>query len=314
MKGVTGELPPAGDSWAAEVKWDGQRLIAAVGDPAQPLRLDTTRGLDAAIRFPELGGLPAALAPLQVILDGEVVAFDDAGRPNFGQLQRRMHLTKTAEIARIAADVPVCYVVFDLLWLNGRDVTGLPYLQRRDLLAQVVEPADSWKVPPHHVGGAADLLEAARAQHLEGIMVKRVDSTYLPGKRSPAWVKVKIRPRQEFVVGGWHPGEGERAGRIGSLLVGYYDGGALRYAGKVGTGFKAQELRRLGDLFAGLEVDTAPFDPAPPRLVARTAHWVRPVVVAEVAFGEWTSEGILRHPSYVATRDDKDPRDVVRES
>jgi bifunctional non-homologous end joining protein LigD len=200
MKAVTGELAPDGDAWAAEVKWDGQRLTAAVGDPAQPLRLDTTRGLDAAERFPELGGLPAALAPHRLVLDGEAVAFGEDDRPSFGRLQHRMHLTRPAEIARVAARIPVRYVVFDLLWLDDRDLTTLPYLKRRDLLAELVEPGEGWLVPAHHVGGGADLLAAARAQQLEGIVVKRVDSRYLPGKRSPVWRKVKVRPRQEFVV------------------------------------------------------------------------------------------------------------------
>ena len=145
-------------------------------------------------------------------------------------------------------------------------------------------------------------------------MAKRTDSRYLPGKRSPAWVKVKVRPRQELVVGGWQPGEGGRTGRLGSLLVGYYEGDALRFAGKVGTGFSAGELDRLGRLLADLATDDCPFDPPPPRPVSRLARWARPELVAEVTFAEWTAHGTLRHPSYIATRDDKDPHDVVRES
>jgi bifunctional non-homologous end joining protein LigD len=313
MKAVTGELP-SGDGWAAEVKFDGMRIMAAVGDPDQPLRLDTTRGHDAALRFPELAGLPAALAPHQVVLDGEVVAFDDAGRPDFGLLQRRMHLTRSTEIARIAAQVPVRYVVFDIVWLDGHDVTGLTYLQRRKLVADLVEPGAGWLVPAHHVDGAAELLEVVRAQRLEGIIVKRVDSRYLPGTRSPSWRKVKVRPRQEFVVGGWHPGERGLAGKMGSLLLGVYEGDELRYAGKVGTGFTDPERNRLTALLSELTADECPFEPPPPGVVRRVAHWVQPDLVAEVTFGEWTSEGILRHASYVATREDKDPHEVVRES
>lgn len=315
MKAVTGQLPPGADTdaWSSEVKWDGQRLVAAVGDRAQPLRLDTTRGLDAATRFPELAGLPSALAPHRLILDGEAVAFDGKGRPSFGQLQHRMHLTRPAEITRVASAIPVTYVIFDLLWLDDRDLTGLPYLERRQLLAEVVGPGDGWTVPAHHVGGGSDLLAAATAQHLEGIVVKRTSSRYLPGKRSPLWIKVKVRPRQEFVVGGWQPGERGLAGKIGSLLVGVYEGDRLRFAGKVGTGFTDRERDRVGALLADLAVDESPFDPPPPRPVSRTARWVRPELVAEVTFAEWTSSGTLRHPSYVAARDDKDPRDVVRE-
>ena len=314
MKAVTGQLPTGDpDLWSAEVKWDGQRLVAAVGDPARPLRLDTTRGLDAAVRFPELAGLPAALAPHRVVLDGEAVAFDDRGRPSFGQLQHRMHLARPADVARVAATIPVTYVLFDVLWLDDHDLTGLTYLERRALLADAVAPGDGWQVPAHHVGGQADLLQAATAQQLEGIVVKRNTSRYLPGKRSTDWVKVKVRPRQELVVGGWQAGEGGRSGQLGSLLVGYYEDDRLRYAGKVGTGFNARELGRLGGLLEGLAVADPPFDPPPPRPVSRSAHWVRPEVVAEITFAEWTAGGTLRHPSYVGTRDDKDPRSVVRE-
>ena len=314
MKAVTGELP-VGDTeaWSAEVKWDGQRLLAAVGSPDRPLRLDTTTGADAVARFPELAGLPDALAPHRLIVDGEAVAFDEQGRPSFGQLQHRMHLAKPADVARVAATIPVSYVIFDLLWLDGRDLTRFPYLERRQLLAETVRPGEGWMVPSQHVGGGADLLKAATAQRLEGIVVKRNTSIYVPGKRSTDWRKVKVRPRQEFVVGGWHPGERGLAGKFGSLLLGVHDGDKLRYAGKVGTGYTGQERDRVGKLLAALAVDESPFEPPPPRVVSRTAHWVRPVLVAEVAFAEWTSDGTLRHPSYVALRDDKDPRDVVRE-
>lgn len=321
MKAVTGELPPPGDAWAAEIKFDGQRLVAAVGGPDQPLRLDTTTGADALARFPELGGLPAALAPHRLILDGEVVAFGDDGRPSFSRLQHRMHLSRPAEITRVAGRIPVRYMVFDLLWLDGEDLTGRRYLERRELLADVVAPGDSWLVPAHHVGGAADLFAAAREQGLEGIVAKRVDSRYVPGGRSPLWRKVKVRPQQELVIGGWQPGEGGRSGRLGSILVGYYgrdddepeDRDRLRYAGKVGTGFSAGELARLGSLLDDLASDDCPFDPPPPRPVARLARWVRPELVAEITFAEWTPAGTLRHPSYLATREDKAPRDVVRE-
>jgi len=312
MKAVTGELP-SGDGWAAEVKFDGMRIMAAVGDPERPIRLDTTRGHDAAPRFPELAALSAALSPHQVVLDGEVVAFDSAGRPDFGLLQRRMHLTRSTEIARVAAQVPIRYVVFDIVWLDGHDLTGLTYLQRRRLLADLVGPGEGWLVPAHHVDGAADLLEVVRAQRLEGIVVKRIDSRYVPGTRSPWWRKVKVRPRQEFVVGGWQPGERGLAGKVGSLLLGVYEGDDLRYAGKVGTGFTDPERNRLFALLAELTADVCPFEPPPPGVVGRVAHWVQPDLVAEVTFGEWTSDGILRHASYIAMREDKDPHEVVRE-
>jgi bifunctional non-homologous end joining protein LigD len=157
------------------------------------------------------------------------------------------------------------------------------------------------------------LLAAVAERGLEGIVAKKVDSPYLPGKRSTSWVKVKARLRQEFIIGGWQPGERGREGQLGSLLVGVYEDGRLRYSGKVGTGFTMRELTRLGDLLAPLHTDTSPFDTPVPRPIERIARWVRPELVAEVEFGEWTEEGILRHPSYMGLRDDKNPTDVVRE-
>ncbi|HEX8804064.1 MAG TPA: non-homologous end-joining DNA ligase [Acidimicrobiales bacterium] len=312
MKAVTGDLPANDDGWGFEVKWDGMRIVAYVNDDGRPLRLETTRGLDATVRFPELAGFPAAVSPHRAVLDGELVAFD-GGRPSFERIQHRIHVTDPVAAARRAAENPVSFQLFDLVHLDGHDLTALPYLDRRRLLAEVVADGPNWQVPAHYVGGGATLLEAARANRLEGIMAKRLDSPYLPGKRSPSWRKVKVRPRQEFVVGGWQPGEGNRAGRLGSLLVGVYDGGTLRYAGKVGTGFDDAELTRLGRLLDGRAAASPPFDPPPPRPVARSAHWVTPDLVAEVTFAEWTSEGILRHASYVGLREDKEPGEVVRE-
>ena len=144
-------------------------------------------------------------------------------------------------------------------------------------------------------------------------MAKRLDSRYEIGGRSPLWRKVKVRLRQEFVVGGWHPGQAGRSGQLGSLHVGHYEDGVLRYAGRVGSGFSGAELRRVGNLLAGLATDVCPFEPPPPRELARLARWVRPELVAEVAFGSWTTDGMLRHPAYMGLRSDKDPADVVRE-
>ena len=247
-----------------------------------------------------------------MLLDGEVVAFDDDGRPSFGRLQQRMHVTGP-EVARRAAETPILYVVFDLLHFDGSDMFSLPYLDRRFLMGEVVEPGDHWQVPGHQIGDGESLLQATKDRGLEGVVAKRVDSVYVPGKRSPAWRKIKARRRQEMVIGGWQPGDGRRDGTIGSLLVGHYVGDRLQFGGKVGTGFSDRELQRLHDLFAPLEVDRSPFDPPPPRPIARTARWLQPSLVAEVEFAEWTSEGSLRHPTYLGLRDDKDPTAVVRE-
>ena len=311
MKAVTGTLPADETSWAFEIKWDGVRVLSAI--ESDNVRLRSSNGNDITGRYPELQAFAEALAEHAVVLDGEVVAFDEEGRPSFGRLQQRMHLANAREVRVRAETVPITYVVFDLLHLDGNSVMPLPYLDRRRLLADLVPDDGCWTVPAHRVGDGEALLEAVRSRGLEGVMAKKVDSPYLPGRRSSSWVKVKARLRQEFVIGGWQPGEKGRLGQLGSLLVGVFDDGVLRYCGKVGTGFSIRELARLGEILEPLAIDASPFDPPPPRPIARLARWVHPELVAEVEFGEWTSEGILRHPSYLGLRDDKPATDVVRE-
>jgi len=313
MKAVAGELPDDDDeSWAYEIKWDGMRVLSFVAaDGAVQLRSST--GKDATDRFPELHGLGAELGGHAALFDGEVVAFDERERPSFGRLQHRIHLASPADVARVAVDVPIAYIVFDLLRLDDHDVCPLPYFDRRRLLVDLLPTGGCWQVPAHHIGGGHPLLDAARVRGLEGVMAKRIDSIYLPGKRSPAWRKIKARARQELVIGGWQPGEQGRAGTIGSLLVGVYEGDRLVFSGKVGTGFTMRELARLQSLLEPLAIDKSPFDPPPPRPVARLARYVRPQLVAEVEFAEWTDDGVLRHPAYLGLRDDKEPTDVVRE-
>lgn len=314
MKAVSGELPPANEAgWSYEIKWDGMRVLGRCADGA--ITFKTTNGLDATSRFPELAELAEAIG-CNAVVDGEVVAIDDAGRPDFGLLQHRMHLTNEADIRRRMVDVPVQLALFDLLWLDGNELCPLPLRERRPVLEALVEPAPRWRVPSAH-GDGEELLDIADRQGLEGVMAKRLDSPYLPGRRSPAWRKVKVRRHQEFVVGGWWPGEKGREGHLGSLIVGVHDpsspGNPLRFAGKVGTGFTSATLAEYEALLAPLATDLPPFDPPPPSLIAKRAHWVRPEVVVEVAFGEWTSDGVLRHPSHLGRRIDKDPAEVVRE-
>jgi bifunctional non-homologous end joining protein LigD len=311
MKAVTSDLPADEEHWSFEIKWDGMRALSLVADGAVQLR--SSRGKDASGRFPEVDGLGPAFDGHVVILDGELVLVGDDGTPSFGRLQHRMHLASPTESRRRATEDPVTYMVFDLLHLDGNDVMPLPYTDRRRLLTELMPEGDRWRVPAHHEGEGKVLLEVASAEGLEGVMAKRLDSPYEPGRRSGAWRKVKVWKRQELVVGGWQPGAGNRTGQIGSLLVGYFDGGTLRYAGKVGTGFNTRELARLGSELQRLAADVCPFEPPPPMVVARVAKWVQPEIVVEVSFGEWTEDGVLRHPSYVGQRYDKLPAEVVRE-
>jgi len=314
MKATAGELP-SGDDWGYEVKWDGMRALVYVDHGA--VRVQSYNERDVTMSWPELSEIGTAVTAETALLDGELVATDDAGRPSFGRLQQRMHLTKAAEVAARAAEVPVTYVVFDLLHLDGHDLTRQPLADRRRLLDQVLEPGPAWRVSPLHDDGVA-LLAAADANGLEGVVAKRLDSTYDTGRRTRTWLKVKVRRRQEMVIGGWLSGEGNRSGRIGALLVGYHDragdGGPLRFAGRVGTGFTDAELRRLDGVLAPLTTDECPFDPPPPRAeMLRKPRWVRPELVAELAFGEWTGDGRLRHPSYLGLRTDKAAADVTRD-
>jgi len=299
-------LPRDADAFAYEVKWDGVRSIAYVDGGR--VRFESRKGDPITGRYPELRALGEALGTTAAVLDGEIVAFED-DRPSFGQLQRRMHVGSESTARRLAREVPVVYVVFDLIWLDGHSTAELTYEERRRLLEQLALDGPSWQTPAYYRDGPA-LGDATREAGLEGVLAKRLDSLYLPGARSRAWLKIKNHRRQEFVVGGWLPGQGNRAATIGALLIGYYDEGHLKYAGRVGTGFTADELGRLERTLAPLRRETSPFDP-PPRL--KDAQFVEPKLVAEIRFSEWTRAGIVRHPAYLGLRDDKDPTEVVRE-
>jgi bifunctional non-homologous end joining protein LigD len=245
-----------------------------------------------------------------VILDGEVVAPDEHGRPQFSRLQQRMHQTSVAVINEGMRKYPVSYMVFDVLELDGESTMQLPYVERRALLESLKLSGPWWETPGYHVGDGKVVLAASKSQQLEGIVAKRLDSTYEPGRRTRAWLKIKNKNRQEFVIGGWSPGSGNRADHFGALLLGYYEGDRLIYAGHVGTGFTRKTLDDLLRRLEALRRDTSPFE-STPRIPG--AVWVEPQLVAEVEFTEWTNDGVLRHPSFKGLREDKDARDVVRE-
>jgi bifunctional non-homologous end joining protein LigD len=305
MLAKTGPLPRDDHRWAYEIKWDGVRAIGYVDGGR--LRLASRNGRDITPRYPELRELGRALAGHEAVLDGEVVAFDADGRPSFQRLQGRMHLTSDHVVRRLAQSEPVAYVLFDLLWLDGHSLLALPYSERRERLLALGLSGPTWQTPASHVGDGAAMLEASRARGLEGIIAKRLDSPYTPGRRPGTWVKVKNVRATEVVIGGWLEGEGRRSGRLGALVVGYYEDGALRYAGRVGTGFDEAELNRLGGLLAPLARADSPFEGRQP---PRETHFVEPELVAAVNYGEWTQAHTLRHPVYKGLRDDLAPENV----
>ena len=312
MLATAGELPSAADeeAWAFEMKWDGVRAIVYVdGD----VRVLTRNDREVGATYPELRGLADVLAGTPVVLDGEIVALDEAGRPSFGQLQARMHVQHPSSALR--TQVPVSLLVFDVLHVGGEPQLSTTYDRRRALLEDLGLAGPSWATPPAFEGDGAAALDASRAQGLEGVLAKRRVSTYLPGRRSRDWIKVKHIRMQEVVVGGWSPGEGRRAGGLGSLLLGVPDDrGRLVYAGHVGTGFSDRVLADLMTRLTALEQPAPPFADEVPRAHAKGARWVAPVLVGEVAFSEWTRDGRMRHPTWRGLRPDKEPGEVRRES
>jgi bifunctional non-homologous end joining protein LigD len=319
-----GALPPDDRKWAYEVKWDGVRALL-YWEPGS-LRLESRNLNDITTQYPEVRALSRELGSRRAVLDGELVAFGEDGRPSFGRLQQRMHLASPAAAARRSRQVPVTYVIFDLLYLDGRTLCARPYRERRAALEDLGLDGPAWRTPRHHVGDGRAMLEASGRQGLEGVVAKRLGSRYEPGRRSGAWLKIKHIRRQEMVIGGWARGQGRRRERIGALLVGHHDATPaqarardepqrLIYAGKVGTGFTERELERLQRRLEPLERATSPFARGVPRAAAppRGSVFVEPALVAEVEFREWTSDGCLRAPSYKGLRADRDPLTVVRE-
>ncbi len=311
MLATSADLPPAGEDagWGYEFKWDGVRALAFAQGGRLSLR--SRKAEDITVRYPELERLPDVLAGHDAVVDGEIVALDDQGRPDFGALQNRMHRTGP-EVKRMAAAAPVTYLVFDLLAWDGEDLLDLPYRERRARLDAAGITGHRWAATPWFAGGGANVRAASLENGLEGVVAKKLGSPYRPGARSPEWRKVKNVRTQSVVVGGWRPGQGRRAGGIGSLLFGVHDDeGRLVYAGHVGTGFGDREVHEMRALFTARK--TPPFDGPLPREVTRDAHWVEPELVGEVGYAVWTAEGRLRHPVWRGWRDDVDPDDVVVE-
>ena len=307
------------DRWLFEVKWDGYRVEAVVNDGKA--RIWTRNRVDAATYFPDLAGSADWIDADQAIVDGEVVAFDEAGRPSFSRLQDRTGL-RALEVATRRADpdapklskeereaIPLAYMVFDLLHLDGRSLLDVPIEHRKALLRRVLRPEGMVRYASHVIGDGRDFTEAAAEKGLEGVVAKRRDSAYLPGKRSRDWLKVKLRREQEIVVVGWLPGQGTHKD-LGSLIVAVNEDGHLRHAGQVGSGINAK-MRK--ELLAAMEPIRRPDAPLvkTPRLPA--ARWVEPRIVIRAEFADWTRDGLLRQAAFKGVELDRDPTQVVRE-
>ncbi|AWB86543.1 ATP-dependent DNA ligase [Mycetocola zhujimingii] len=294
--------------WAFEMKWDGYRAVVYIDGGA--VRLLSRNGNDLTDTFPELAGpLGKAIGATSAVLDGEIVAMDKTGRPNFHLLQSRAGLSDDEAAARTAN---IELMLFDLLELEGHDITGEEYDVRRAALDRTVTPTGPVQVPPEFDGDVEAAIASSLELGLEGIVAKERDSPYLPGKRSRSWIKVKHAKTQEVIVVGWRPGAGSAANAVGSLVLGIPDADGIRYAGRVGTGFTDKDRRSFLKKFASMGVDSPPVHDAPSDELTH-AKWIRPELVGEVTFLQWTSTGALRHSSWRGWRPDKSPEDVVVE-
>lgn len=297
-----------GDDWAYELKWDGIRCIAVVD--GETVRLFSRNHNEVTASHPEVAAELASLG-VDAVLDGELVALDERGVPSFGRLQQRLGVTKSAEVERLRASIPVHFMVFDLLELDGSSLRDRSYEDRRAALDELGPDGEVVRVPPAHGGGLDEAIALSRRHKLEGVVAKRRSSTYTPGARSKDWLKIKNQRTQEVVIGGWRPSSNGRG--IGSLLVGVPVEGGLRYLGRVGTGYTAADRVALRKLLEPLTRTTSPFVDEVEPAASRDATWVTPTVVGEVVFGDWSEAGRLRHASWRGLRRDKDAAEVVIE-
>jgi bifunctional non-homologous end joining protein LigD len=303
MLATTGALP-RGPGWAYEFKWDGVRVLSSFEGAAPQLFARSGALVTAA--YPEISALTL---PPGSLLDGEMVVLDPAGRPSFTALAERMHVRDPRRAAQLAATLPVTYMIFDLLKYDNESLLAEPYARRRQRLDELELFGPHWMVPPVFLDGPATEA-AARENRLEGLVAKRVDTPYLPGLRSPDWIKVKFDRTGDYVIGGWRPG----ARRLGGLLVGQPGPDGLLFRGRVGGGISGASERELLSVLAPLAAPSSPFVAgAVPREDARGAHWVRPELVVEVRYGNRTPDGRLRFPRFLRLRPDKTAAECVEE-
>ena len=309
MLATGGGTPFDDDGWLFEVKWDGVRTLAYIdGDN---LKLVSRRKRDVTEQYGELSNLPTQLSGRNGLVDGEIVALDDDGRPSFERIQQRFTLKRPSKQAM--ERYPVEFLAFDLLWLDGESLMDRPIEERRALLERHLVPGKRIQISPQIAGKGTAFFDAAKAKGLEGIVAKRKGSTYKPGQRTKDWVKIKAVKQQDCVILGWSPGQGGRDGSIGSILCGVYRDGTLQYAGQCGTGFTDKFLEKLLEQLRPLETDTPPVPPPPADVDLRAVHWVRPELVCEVEYLQFTSQGRMRAATFRGLRPDKVPEECVQD-
>ena len=308
------EEPFDDERFIFEPKWDGVRTLALCSDETL---LQSRRGHDVTGTYPELGRLHQQLVALDAIVDGEIVALID-GIPSFERLQSRINLQNKHDVERATKSLPVTYIAFDLLYLDGRSTIEEPLERRKEMLEKLVVPSRHIQVSPSIHSDGRSLAAEVEARHMEGIVAKRLGSPYRPGKRTREWLKIKVTHEADVVVGGWSAGEGSRAESFGALLVGAYEDGALRFLGSVGTGFSHKMIAEIMPLLLDLESDQCPFAEDPTGTTPagfgkplRSPHWMEPVLVAKVEYRELTASGRLRAPSFKGFRVDKAPEQCL---
>jgi bifunctional non-homologous end joining protein LigD len=313
MLALAGELPKKDAGWAYEFKWDGVRALVYVD--AGRVRAFTRNDKSLMSTFPELRDVGLHLGSRSAILDGEIVALDKDNRPSFSTLSKRLHVTSPTEIQKLRVSIPASFFAFDVLYLEGHSLTSQTYDERRSALESLKLNGETFATPPSITNTAGSkVLDISRERGLEGVVIKRRASPYLPGSRAGDWIKVKNFFTQEVVIGGWTEGKGERDGSLGALLLGIPSDDGLDYVGKVGTGFTAATRKELLGRLRPLARKSTPFSVPLSRAETALAHFVRPTLVGEVRFAEWTPDGNLRQPSWRGLRSDKGPKEVVRES
>jgi bifunctional non-homologous end joining protein LigD len=296
------------DNWLYETKWDGIRALC-FSDNGR-IRYLSRNSIDITVRYPELSEVRKQVKADSFVLDGEIVAFDDEGRPNFQRLQSRIGLVKSSDIEKMSRKYPVVFYIFDLLYLNGFNLMNVPLIERKRLLESILKTGNHFFYSQHVIGYGDEVYKMAAAAGLEGIVAKRIDSLYVQ-KRSRDWAKIKLQKRQEVVICGYTDPQGTRE-HIGALVVGVFNDNRLHYAGSVGGGFSQLSLKQVYTKLKPLSTEKSPFTEK--IKLRQKVHWVKPVLVCEVRFTEWTEEGRLRHPIFLGLREDKRPEECVRES